>query len=304
VFERDGVIQRFHKSEARSDDKKGYLDMIDNLVLDHTKQSFPEGITILAEGSPFTFEAKGVVKVACLRGAGDYYLEGGNHGDYPKGSDQLVKMRSYSSKIHKTHLIPFFKTLIDNPAKVNREKHSRVFITSTILKTGKFSEQYNSYYKNTILEPGDTVYEARFFRELGLSGFRFLNEEQATNWKGDSDKLRAVDRERSSYGQSFESYYLDASGKLNYAAMIKDLEDQISKGRKPPTYKSPKQHPRAIELQQVRKQLLLEPLADPSIRIEPTPSDIDHENPYSSDLMAEYDYQYGIDSPFDEYMVY
>jgi len=306
VFERDGVIQRFHKSNARDEDNKtGYLDLIDGLILDHTKKSFPEGITILAEESPFTFEAKGAVKVACMRGAGDYYLQGGKHGDYPKGQEELVKMRSYSSKIHKTHLIPFFKEILNNPSKVNRSKHSKVFITSNILQTGKFSEQYKSYYKNTILEPGDTIFEARLFRELGLSGFRFLNEEQARLWKTDSNRYRAVDRERSSFGQSYESFYLDSSGKLNYTAMIRDLEDQIAKGRKPPTYKQPKPHPRTIELQEIRKTLLLEPIADPSIQVAPTPTDIDNDNPSAIDLMAEYDYQYGFDiGEHEEYMVY
>ena len=255
VFKKDGLTERFHKSEARGGKgNEGYLDKIDRLILEHVRGSFPEGIDVLAPDSPFTFETKGVVRDAAIHGAGNYYLRGGNHEGYPKdGEARMVKMRSYSSKIHESTLIPFFEQLLADPSKVDRSLHDEPFITSKILKTGAYNEQFESYYRDTILEPGDTVYEARFFRELGLSGFRFLNHAQEQAWTGNHNSLRQVSRDGSSYGQSLEGYFLDSEGWLDYGGMCVQINKAIMRGKKRFRDTDPPQHPKTVALQTLRR---------------------------------------------------
>ena len=254
----EGQIERFPKSEARGDGgREGYLDKIDRLILEHVRSSFPEGIDVLAPDSPFTFETKGVVQDAAIHGAGNYYLRGGNHEGYPKdGLARMVKMRSYSAKIHESTLIPFFEQLLDNPSKLDRSRYSKPFTSSKILKTGAYNEQFDSYYRHTFLEPGDTIYEARFFRELGLSGFRFLNQAQEEEWTALHNSLRQVDRESDSIGQSFEGFFLDSTGTfLDYRRMVQQINKAIMLGKKRYRLAEPSRHPKTVLLQETRRTL-------------------------------------------------
>ena len=260
---------RFHKSNNRgSKENPGYLDFIDKLILDHVRKSFPEGISVLDgmdidenrwEESPFTFESKGVVQDACIHGAGNYYLRGGWHEGYPKdGQARMVKMRSYSSRLHETRLIPFFEQLLDDPSKIDRTVHSQPFINSTILKVGDFNQGYEPFYKHTIVEPGDTIYDAKIFRELGLTGFRFKSREQEKYWRREHERNRIVDREKPSIGQSYEGYFTDENDVLDYQRMLKEVNEAIQRGLNnlPGKKKeSPQNHLQVAKLQEIRNDL-------------------------------------------------
>jgi len=255
VFEKNGVEIRFDKSKGRTDEKDGYLDLIDELVLEHTRKSFPSDITILKPGSPFSFETKGVVENAALHGAGNYYLSGGAHEGYKKGESDMVKMRSYSAATQKKVLRPFFLSLLDNPNRVDRSIYGNPFTTSGILKTGQYSELYRSHYKNTILEPGDTIYETRVFREMALSGFRFRNHIQEAKWNLYHNRYRQVDKSIHPIGQSFESFHTTQGHFLNYQKMVLTYEKEIANGFAPPEASTPQQHRAAIRLQKKRMEL-------------------------------------------------
>ena len=216
-------------------------------------------IEVLKNDSPFLFESKGVVQDACIHGAGNYYLRGGWHEGYPKGGKQrMVKMRSYSSMLHETRLIPFFEQLLDDPSKVDRKVHSKPFINSTILKIGDFNQGYEPFYKNTIVEPGDSIYDAKIFRELGLTGFRFRSRDQEKHWRREHERNRIVDREKSSIGQSYEGFFVDENDVLDYSRMLKEINEAILRGLNnlPGKKKlSPAVHRQVEQLQEKRRDL-------------------------------------------------
>jgi hypothetical protein len=269
VFVKDGKETRFHKSDPRKEDGSGYLDLIDDLILEHVRLCYPDGLDVLAPNSPFTFETKGVVESAAIHGAGNYYLEGGNHGEgYGDGPDNMVKMRSYSSNIHDKILRPFFLQLLHNPEKLDRTQHSQVFISSKILKPAAFSEQYHSYYQHTDLEPGDTIYEARMFREIGLTGFMFNNPAEEKSYRHFHEFNRQVKAESPSIGQSWEGFYLDDEGWYNYKQSVIDMEGNIRKNQPVPD-KAPAPHHNTVTLQQIRSSLRKMMLKDPGVKLDP-----------------------------------
>lgn len=284
VFRKGSQETRFNKDKIRGneEDGDGYLDLVDRLVLDHVRSSFPEEISVLKPGSPFVFETKGVVRDAAIHGAGNYYLRGGSHDGYAKGSDRMVKMRSYSEAIHKKILIPFFESLLEDPTSVDRSKHSEPFISSQILKTGAYSEQFESYYGDTFLEPGDTLYQARFFRELGISGFRFLNREQEKDWMRFHNFNRMLDLDHHSIGQSFESDYDNEKGFLNYAKMVETINRQILAGKRDLKKKAaPNPHPQTIKVQELRRNLRKMFLKDHSKEVHGNDLALDRETDFS-----------------------
>ena len=86
-------------------------------------------------------------------------------------------------------------------------------------------------YKNNLekwkklgFEPGDTIYKVGLLRELSLSQITYQTLEQH----------KAIEREaarnKRRYGQTYEGYFINKDGTLNFNEMIKTLDEIISSG--------------------------------------------------------------------------
>jgi hypothetical protein len=157
--------------------------------------------------------------------------------DKPKPNAKNIKMRSYETgRIHTSislngeqltendrygeannPAIDFLSSLNENPRSVDRQPP---FIKTGIVKIGDYTNRLDSY-QDMGLEPGDTINKSGMLREFSLSQFTFKTYEQWKAWekrhKGMKDK----------YGQSFEMFFLNEDGTLDYQAMIADVDNKI-----------------------------------------------------------------------------
>ena len=219
--------------------------MVDRLTLAHVQSSFDHRIDVInprlieRKGEKvglFEFEAKGIVKDAAIHGTANYCLRGGKHGSYKEGKQWTIKLRSYPEATHDPILKPFFDQLIDHPDRVDRTRYWQPFTQGTVLKVRKFRDAYISAYADTLLEPGDTEYQIKIFREFTPSAFRFQTQDQRKRFLNFHQSHRDLgnhrkDAQGSAKGQSFESFFTDENGVLNYRLMMLEVEVAIRDGR-------------------------------------------------------------------------
>jgi hypothetical protein len=212
-------------------------EIVDKLTFEHVHNSFDHRISVInPKTTPFKFEAKGIVQDAAIHGTANYCLRGGKHGAYKEGKDWTIKLRSYPASTHETVLKPFFDQLIDNPEAVDRSRYWKPFALGTVLKVRKFRDGFGSFYGDTILEPGDTEYAVKVFREFTPSAFRFESKKQAEKFKAFHHSRRnlgdhRLERFGSAKGQSIESFFINPDGTLNYRKMMLEAEAAIRQGR-------------------------------------------------------------------------
>ncbi|MBF0382421.1 MAG: hypothetical protein HQL69_15475 [Magnetococcales bacterium] len=184
-------------------------------------------VQLLPRDGQFGFEMKGFYDYGRFHGAGNYQI-GCLNQDKPS-----TVMRAYDSKDDgQVALVDVDGALVkgnmfdDNtPAEVFLDslssptsiRRNDVFIRGLIFKLKKFANSPDRW-RNTSLVPGDTVYQFYLIREMSLSQFTFNTIKQFKKFD------RKVGRLRGKYGQSFESYFLNPDGSLNYKRMI-DLTD-------------------------------------------------------------------------------
>ena len=231
------VVER--ESGKQAMEVKAAQKMIDRMTLAQVQRSFDHRISVInPEVSPFKFEAKGIVKDAAIHGTANYCLRGGKHGSYKpdEGKNWTIKLRSYPSSTHDKILKPFFDQLIDNPEAVDRTRYWQPFTLGSVLKVRKFRDSYNSHFRDTVLEPGDTDYSVKVFREFTPSAFRFRTIEQEKRFLNFHQSRRDIGNAKNSTsakakGQSFESFFTNDENVLNYRQMMLEVEAAIRAGR-------------------------------------------------------------------------
>ena len=231
------VVER--ESGKQTVEVKAAQEMINQMTLAQVQRSFSQKIDVVNKAiSPFKFEAKGVVKDAAIHGTANYCLRGGKHGSYKpdEGKNWTIKLRSYPSSTHDKVLKPFFDQLIDNPEAVDRARYWSPFTLPSILKVRKFRDSYHTHFRDTVLEPGDTDYSVKVFREFTPSAFRFQTVQQERHFLNFHQAHRELGNAKNpggskSKGQSFESFFTDDNNVLNYKQMMLEVEAAIRDGR-------------------------------------------------------------------------
>jgi hypothetical protein len=106
--------------------------------------------------------------------------------------------------------------------------------------------------------PGCTVENAALLRELSLSQFTFKTHDQYKAWSKEADNLRRH------YGQSYEMFFVDDEGYLDYQRLVNEIDAAIRAGkmsflegvdkRKLSFYRNYQPHPQlsALEIAQLR----------------------------------------------------
>ncbi len=227
-----------HCMDANGDEylKEDYNKLISEAAYDHLRSLFP-GLDVLhmpsrdVYGNPrigqFSFEVKGIFHNGTFHGSANYSL---TH------QDTKVAMRSYSKtpksvitledglSYEDTKIQPAkeFLLSLNNPYAVPR---SEVFIDERILKINDYRSQADTYYNSRVL-PGNTIYNPRIIREFSLSQFTFNTYQQYKNWK------QEYERHLRRYAQSYEMFFINEDGTLNYQQMIEEIELAIREGKK------------------------------------------------------------------------
>lgn len=217
-------------------DAKQALFQVSKLALDHLRNQFPK-LDVLHQVTKdiygndrlgqFEFEVKGFFDTGTFHGTANYCL-------WFNGSAK-PKMRSYSSRKQNIYDLKEDLILIDksNPAyeflnsltSPNKIPRSKVYVKNRIMKVKDYQNNY-SKYKSSNIFPGCTVEKAGLLREFSLSQFTFNTYKQYKSWKLEQERLLRQ------YGQSYEMFFINNDGSLNYQKMIEDIEDSIYKGDK------------------------------------------------------------------------
>jgi len=231
-------------------------------VIEYTKM---QGLYIL--------EVKEIYDSGAFHGTANYLLEN----KYVRN----LAMRSYENKkkhytfeLHET--LGYIETSFYNEnipsqyflsqfREINRIKRSKPFKKKGILKVNEYKNNLNKY-EELGFNCGDTIEKSGMLRELSLSQFTFKTIEQ----------LKAIEKEMQSnkrrYGQSYEGYFINEDGTLNYLEMIKTIDKMINQGLTSFNKELDKHrhrqrdlkfsHPELDIYNEIKKQALIEKLED------------------------------------------
>jgi hypothetical protein len=246
---------KIHNEQKQKDDWKGALvlyqgeqstvlslkqtqNWLDTKVAEHLTNLFPN-VDVLHQPSKdvygndrigqFEFEAKGVYNSGAFHGTANYVLSIENQ--------DKVRMRSYTPREHTSFELAaddlqilredyhpsneFLAMLQDNPERVQR---SEVYINSRILKIRDWRRNYTSWQYSQAF-PGCTVENAALLRELSVSQFTFQTHDQYKAWSKEADNLRRR------YGQSYEMFFVDDEGHLDYQQLVNEVDAAIRAGK-------------------------------------------------------------------------
>jgi hypothetical protein len=200
---------------------------LENQIPLHLKTIFPNVPVI----DKFSFEIKDIYDAGAFHGTANYKFRKG------KKTEQ-GKMRSYSKKhdynaftltgdelqLIFTEYKPseqFLDSLLLCPIAVQR---SHPYIATKILKTGEYKAHYESRWIKSEAFPGCTVEMGRLLRECSLTQFTFKSLAQFQSWEREAKRLRQLT------GHTYESWFLNDDGTLNFKAMVVRLDTLIRSG--------------------------------------------------------------------------
>ena len=114
----------------------------------------------------------------------------------------------------------FFLQQLDTPNKVKR---SKVFIKKGILKLNDWKNNADKWLESGYV-CGDTIEKTGILREFSLSQFTYQTIEQYLAIE------KEVQRNKRRYNQSYEGYFINPDGTLDYQSMIQQIDSAIASG--------------------------------------------------------------------------
>lgn len=179
----------------------------------------------------FCFEIKDIYIKARFHGTSNYLLA--------NERETKIAMRSYETKRHHQSFtitnkgetletefydgLPpseFFLQQLDSPNKVKR---SKVFIKKGILKLNDWKNNCDKWLEKGYV-CGDTIEKTGMLREFSLSQFTYQTIEQYLAIE------KEVTRNKRRYNQSYEGYFINSDGTLDYQQMILEIDKAIASG--------------------------------------------------------------------------
>jgi len=176
----------------------------------------------------FEFEVKSFYDSATFHGSANYCLILNN--------EFKIGMRSYSKRgckyvvmgdeleMSEDYEKPSLDFLLSlrTPHEIPR---GSVSIKERILKIGDYRRNYKTW-QDTDVYPGCTVEIPGLLHEFSLSQFTFQTYEQLKSWRREYERLL------SNYGQSYEMFFLNDDGSLDYQTMVETVDIAIRAGKK------------------------------------------------------------------------
>lgn len=194
-----------------------------------------------------------------------------NYDMMTKHGKRVIAYRSIKSKgyqlvidldlLHTVDMLPpsqiFFNSIRTNKKAIAR---GDIFLTNDIL-TPTFYNHQKSKFDALGIEIGCNLPKIGYIKEFSITNFLYRNYKE----------FKMIDREvsklKKNYGQSYEMFFQNPDGTLNYDLMIEVLSNLISKGldgrsiysylsKKRPIAESEKYHPNFFRLQELKEILL------------------------------------------------
>lgn len=241
------------------DEIKRLYSKINQLVVNHVRKVFPNndlfngqfqkikvdnnGIAIKDENNKyiyekvigiFKFEVKNLCNNLGFHGSADYIYEN------IKG-ETTIKMRGYDVKpnvvswylendnlIHDTDyyndIPPINRFMDDLRTRPENVPIPRPFIKTSILKTAQYAKEYNKTWQYSSIKCGDDFMELVKIPIFTLR-FKFQSLKQQKSWIRYFNQLK-----RRFEGLSFEIFYMNTDGTINYKKMMYEIDKYISEG--------------------------------------------------------------------------
>jgi hypothetical protein len=114
----------------------------------------------------------------------------------------------------------FFLQQLDNPNYVTR---SKTFKKTGILKLNDWKNNHDKWLDKGFV-CGDTIEKTGILREFSLSQFTYQTIEQYLALE------KEVQRNKRRHNQSYEGYFINLDGTLNYELMIKTIDQIVATG--------------------------------------------------------------------------
>lgn len=203
--------------------------MTTNLVVEVGEDNTPVKSYVPQKGM-FCFEIKDIYTKARFHGTSNYLLA--------NEMESHVKMRSYEKKQHQAFSITENNNLVetefyknDNPSNFFLEQlgnpnsiyRSKVFKKKGILKLNDFRNNSEKWLEKGYV-CGDTIEKVGLLREFSISQFTYHDQEQYKAIE------REVNRNKRKYNQSYEGYFLNDDGTLDYQLMVLTIDKIIASG--------------------------------------------------------------------------
>ena len=229
------VIKYYYDLSTESIDKQSFIEELNYYSLFHLQFIFP-GVDVLHKPSKdvygnerigqFEFEVKDIYNKGTFHGSGNYYLTNERYEkiamrSYKKGDKKSIVFNDgeLSEKVVVNPAETFLKSL-QHPDCIER---SDVFLKNRILKIGDYRNNFLKW-SETRAFPGCTILESRLLKEFSLGQFTFNTYHQYKSWER---QMTGLIRK---YYQSYEMFFLDDNGCLNYQEMVETIEKAIRAG--------------------------------------------------------------------------
>jgi hypothetical protein len=195
----------------------------------HLQQLFPNVDILHQNGNgQFNFEVKDIHSHGTFHGTANYRLS--------LQDEKVYKMRAYSKREHtllsgNADDIQIISTtgkpseaFLNGLSTPKRLVRATPFIKENILKISDYQHHENKW-SETDIYPGCTIERAGLLKEFSFSQFTYQTLEQYQVWEKEYKSL--VEK----YGQSYEQFYLNEDGTLNFQAMVEDIDSKIQAGK-------------------------------------------------------------------------
>jgi hypothetical protein len=181
----------------------------------------------------FSFEMKQFADSVTIHGSSNYRFKEGNN--------ETLKMRGYEKdREHAAFTIDDSNNIVwlttyegTTPAKVlfdqiEKNPHACLplppFIKTAILKPNVYALNYKNVWSSSPLAPGDNFIKSGRPSYFSLAQYKYQTLEQYTTWQKTHNRLK------NRHGVSFELFFLNADGTLDYQRMILKLDEMVRAG--------------------------------------------------------------------------
>ena len=181
----------------------------------------------------FNFEIKNMCNSVSFHGSADYMYTNLKKEITTKMRGYDVKPNIVAWKLENNQLIydtnyynekpPIQRFLEDLQNRPESVRIPLPFTKTSILKPAQFSKEYNKTFQYTDIKCGDDFMEVVRLPILTMR-FKFQSLKQHKNW------LKYYNALKRKYGLSFEIYYINSDGTINYKKMMYEIDKYISEG--------------------------------------------------------------------------
>ncbi|NEP35392.1 hypothetical protein [Moorena sp. SIO3B2] len=228
TVQQDGQMTVIAKTENGMMTGKDLENMVAKQVATHIRNTFPTVSVV----NKFEFEIKSICTSGTFHGSANYKFQIGDEKvttkmrSYRDNECQAETMNGDELQSLTNEYLPsetFLDSLHETPYSVKRAK---TYLFRKILKPSEYKKNYLTSWKNSQAFPGCTVESARLLRECSLSQFTFQTHDQMKSWEREQKYLI------NKYGQSYETFFTNDDGTINYQLMTNSIDAAIRTGNR------------------------------------------------------------------------